>query len=645
MGMLDSDSEELKRQNERSDGEVNSSGSGRKVNQSGLGALKHLAKINNLTAKHRSQVSVTAKSASVEQSVRRGTLETNATDSDSNRAQKGANAGSPEISEDRNISDSKQVHNSLESGSETAAASLLIGEESTAMEDTKQSQNGFNSDLLNVQSDSQISGLQIDSALKNESKDLKSPAVVSQVEGDFTDDTKYRGNITEPNRVQIEPLMVNVKPNNMTSPSSGFDKRSQPIEVQNGNKTDSKQVRNGTTETTLVNSMDGQVVETKRVQNGFQSGSRLKRASTAQMPSIDVKQVRNGFKLGSKVLEPHATDSDHNESQIGFNTGSFRTQSEDQREKMINPAVRIFKDDRHSGKSSDAEPDSVLAISGSQKAVLELIFKLCVFNNSMVCPPISKFQISSETGLSELTVKTALRRLGEKAYISLFEFKRGKSGWSKFEIAEKSYKELIQLRGVAVHANLTQAPAVQRHEVRTNEPEPQRATWFRSLDFTKVSPINPMQVNVTIRNLVQSNLDPEMVQEFINRFTSWLATQGKVSSPIGLFCDKLKELATEGESAVLLAVTDEERAAQNAYLEKVEKIRLENEIAEKARARDFQRDIDDKFAIWYTKASQEDQESLCKPSQIAPFGTDNYRSVLKLAFGEKLITEQASKFV
>ena len=98
--------------------------------------------------------------------------------------------------------------------------------------------------------------------------------------------------------------------------------------------------------------------------------------------------------------------------------------------------------------------------------------------------------------------------------------------------------------------------------------------WFDLLDFSPVSPIGPMQVNSSIRNLVQEKLQPEQVQDFLNRFKSWLFAQQKVQNPLGMFCDKLKEFATEGDSAILNAMTDEDRELGVKFLEENQKIEL-----------------------------------------------------------------------
>ncbi len=61
MGLLDSDEEELRRA-------PNPTGSGRKVNQSGLGAFKGINKYSNLTAKYRDTASASAENTKPTQS-------------------------------------------------------------------------------------------------------------------------------------------------------------------------------------------------------------------------------------------------------------------------------------------------------------------------------------------------------------------------------------------------------------------------------------------------------------------------------------------------------------------------------------------------------------------------------------------------
>ena len=101
-----------------------------------------------------------------------------------------------------------------------------------------------------------------------------------------------------------------------------------------------------------------------------------------------------------------------------------------------------------------------------------------------------------------------------------------------------------------VSSNLNNLPILTSTEVGTDN---LNKGWFKTLDFSKVRPIGAMQVNSSIRNLIEQKLDQDDAQNFINRFMPWMSLQTRVNNPLGLFCDKFKEYATEGDSAILLA--------------------------------------------------------------------------------------------
>ena len=165
------------------------------------------------------------------------------------------------------------------------------------------------------------------------------------------------------------------------------------------------------------------------------------------------------------------------------------------------------------------------------------------------------------------------------------------------------------------------------------------STWFKELDFSPVSPWSAMQVNSSIRNLVQEKLQPEQVQDFLNRFKSWLFAQQKVQNPLGMFCDKLKEFATEGDSAILNAMTDEDRELGVKFLEENQKIRTQIQLIEKAnqeRLRSQQEnaklEAEAEFEKWYASASDVELAQKVPPSSIAPLRSNLHKMSARSAF-------------
>jgi hypothetical protein len=295
--------------------------------------------------------------------------------------------------------------------------------------------------------------------------------------------------------------------------------------------------------------------------------------------------------------------------------------------------------------------ESIISIAGSQRVIVDFLFQLCLWNNSLITPPITKQQLTSETGLLEETALSSIKRLRKKNIIDRYSYKDGKAGWTQYQFAETIYKELLHMREVGAKSvqrtqlePLRRPSSVPSFEQRSpsnlisneNKQPSGEIGWFKTLDFSKVYPIGPMVVNPAIRTLVHEKLEPELVQDFINRFTSWTLTQGRITSPIGLFCDKLKELAKEGDSPVFTCMTEEERQIEAQFAVHVEKARAEMDLILKARNADKEHAEVANFEKWFQSASEIDKLEFAEPSSLAPTGSEAYKRILKALYFEKM---------
>jgi hypothetical protein len=352
--------------------------------------------------------------------------------------------------------------------------------------------------------------------------------------------------------------------------------------------------------------------------------------------------IRSGHKVGSKNKIP------------SFKPDTLSVQSRYEPDtavgtKKTNKTLKIYCD-------SLVPLESVLSQMGDQKIVVDFIYDQCVWTGSLVTPPITKQQMLAGTGIKSDSLKMSVKRLREKQIIDKDSFKDGKGGWTKYKISEIAYRDLTNLRksislnqniyavkvgtnlgtnssSKIVSNNLNKLPILTSEEVGT---EKYIQGWFKTLDFSKVRPIGPMQVNSSIRNLVEQKLDQDDAQNFINRFMSWMSLQTRVNNPLGLFCDKFKEYATEGDSAVLLAVTDEERQIEVELAERFEKMRAENELIAKHRDESVKRQQDDEFEIWIDGLTREEKITLVPTNSYMAENSPAHRAILKQRFIESV---------
>lgn len=84
-------------------------------------------------------------------------------------------------------------------------------------------------------------------------------------------------------------------------------------------------------------------------------------------------------------------------------------------------------------------------IVGLQRSVLVLIYQECKKARSRITPPITLDHIAHQLQTSTGSIKMTLRRLVTKGCIIRGEFKNGRAGWTKYELLDTYYQDLLHL--------------------------------------------------------------------------------------------------------------------------------------------------------------------------------------------------------
>jgi len=609
MGLLDSDAEELKKN------ATDDTKSGRKVNQSGLGAFRGLSKYSNLTAKYRStgkEPSPSPQVEGVEHS--RGTI--------SKSVQTGGEVGA----------ESFQHKPSLGNGD----ASAQVGANQVQSPPAKSSDEcvdslplaniELSSKSVHTQADVGAPGVSVRSAgehvgeviLDNRQSVNGSSKSVHFNEKDVTNYNIRTGEASELRAKSVRDMKLT------SSSDTYFGYKN--IEQQTEYKVSAKesQIHSNLNNKTALNSRIRPGA--KSVQTGADVGADTHLNSKIPTQNLlRAKSMQGQVKVGPKSVRDEVSSFEI-ESQMFHGNTDLITQLNS---KVIPKHIE------------DQTPtESVMALSGAQRIIVEFFYQCCVWNNSLITPPITKSRLIQETGLSDQTAISAIKRLRNKFIVDRHAYKDGKAGWTQYKISEISYKELVhlsQMGGRSFSARV-ELPANKPSRVVVAPMMIQEPTWFKELDFSSVKPIGPMVVNSSIRAMVQEKLKPELVQEFLNRFTSWLATQGKISSPTGIFCDKLKELAREGDSPVLACMTAAEREVEAVYAQNLDKARAEMEFITKSKehqeAQDLSNRFESEFQRWFADIGQDELRILVPGNTIAPFGSDMHKALVRGHFEE-----------
>src|SRR3989338_5095937 len=84
------------------------------------------------------------------------------------------------------------------------------------------------------------------------------------------------------------------------------------------------------------------------------------------------------------------------------------------------------------------------ALVGLQSALIVFLYQSCKAARSRCTDALTLEHLASCLGSSSGSVKTTLQRLESKDYISRIGFKNGRGGWSKYELPDALFRELLQ---------------------------------------------------------------------------------------------------------------------------------------------------------------------------------------------------------
>jgi hypothetical protein len=227
--------------------------------------------------------------------------------------------------------------------------------------------------------------------------------------------------------------------------------------------------------------------------------------------------------------------------------------------------------------------------------LLLYFFESALKNGSKETEPSCNAVYAEAMKTTKGTVKSSINRLINRGYlVRLFSVTRNHNSnaflipdaaWDKLIINKSSIATRQQLDSSSIAQPIAGPIAGTSSKIDSNINNnltnyQESSEWFKQLDFKPISPITAMQVNQSIRHLVVQSLNQEQAQDFINRFQSWATTQRKINNPIAFFCDKLKEFASNKDSAVLSHKTEDERKFEAEWAQKMEQVETEKKLSE-----------------------------------------------------------------
>jgi hypothetical protein len=315
---------------------------------------------------------------------------------------------------------------------------------------------------------------------------------------------------------------------------------------------------------TNTNDNEWQNLKTNREQFGNNSGTQ---------PGTNREQT------GNKSGTNREQNGNNSGTQPGTHSGTIREQfgnkSGTKREQFGNkPGTN-----REQIKNTCKKETSLSMLTGLQREVIVYIYNLCKTSGTKSTNKISLDFISSGLQKNAEIVKTTIKRLNKKGCLIRLDFKPGRGGWSKYELPDNIFRELLQncnQQLYLIREQFGNNSGTNREQTGNNsgtQPGTQRGTnvpssssyYINSKTTTKENsesiepdnnlPIEWKKINyellrhigfseTQLLQLYSQKLNPEIVQESIHHFSFGLENVEKTKSynePLNVFMGVLRQ--------------------------------------------------------------------------------------------------------
>lgn len=319
---------------------------------------------------------------------------------------------------------------------------------------------------------------------------------------------------------------------------------------------------------------------------------------------------------------------------------------------------------------SNLKHQNFSSLSGLNRKIILYIFDLCFKNSNTKeqndSGPIGAQQLVENIGSNATSLRIMMLRLIKKNLLIKLSSKEGRGGHTVYKLPDHIYQEILyfsiggnykQTSNKLVTQLVTELVTTPSSQLDSNniniltnskesispeftpESEKSEKFQFKDLDFSKIPMIKAMMINTAIRKAVETNLEFDDVQMFINKFKNWISQQNRIQNPVAIFCEKLKELVAEGDSDVLYVLSDEELEAEMLLAQEIEQKRQQRLLIEKVQHEKEKAillsTIEKEFETWVQTSDRLEKESLFKPNTFAEFGSERYNQILKSKYFEK----------
>ena len=284
---------------------------------------------------------------------------------------------------------------------------------------------------------------------------------------------------------------------------------------------------------------------------------------------------------------------------------------------------------------------SISTLTGHQRSLLIFLYNSCRQARDRSTESLTIEHIIESLKINYDGVKTSIKRLIQKGYITRTSFKNGRGGWSKYELTEITFRELLQYEtedklGTKVGTNSVQSeykvgtqlgtqpstelPSSSSINITTTNYKADALAKIKLTEGLASIGFNQGHIEQLLRD---SSLVPDEIQNSLNAFAFDLGFEDvkrKVRSPIGLIMKVLKN------GQAYISEKGYESEEDRLYRELIERADKKNEEKKNLKARL----IEVKFEEWLENISDNEKKIIAEP--IGEFMGIIHRQELKEYF-------------
>ena len=255
-----------------------------------------------------------------------------------------------------------------------------------------------------------------------------------------------------------------------------------------------------------------------------------------------------------------------------------------------------------------------------KRNIILFIYSSCKLARSKSTDALTLEHIAQTLQTSSGSVKTTLQRLEKKNYIERISFKNGRGGWSKYELSEILFRELLQLETenkVTTNWQQTENKVVAKVATEPATTLPSSSSINITTTNYKAAALAKIELTEALTSLGfnqghveqllrDSSLASEEIQNSLNAFAFDLGFEDvkrKVRSPIGLIMKLLKN------GQAYISEKGYESEEDRLYRELIERADKKNEEKKNLKAKLFEV----KFEEWLENISDDDKRNMAEP--------------------------------